>query len=110
MIDVLQEARLGVKFVEIGKVLGAAQRFQSLGDNLYMQNQYGKTTAVLKEARVKFIGLGDVRKFDPIASWFLMGVHGEHHYRCMSDSPVNADRVLINKSRCLNKFPSTRHI
>ena len=61
--DVLREARLGVKFVEIGRVLGAAQRFQSLGDNLYMQ--YGKTTAVLKE---KFIGLGDVRKFDPIAS------------------------------------------
>ena len=60
--DVLQEARLGVKFVEIGS---AAQRFQSLGDNLYMQHQYGKTTAVLKE---KFIGLGDVRKFDPIAS------------------------------------------
>ena len=66
--DVLQEARLGVKFVEIGRVLGAAQRFQSLGDNLYMQNQYGKTTTVLKEARVKFIELGDVRKLDPITS------------------------------------------
>ena len=65
---VLRGARLGAKFVEIGSVLGAAQCFQSLGDNLYMQNQYGKTTTVLKEARVKFIGLGDVRKFDPIAS------------------------------------------
>ena len=54
-----------MKFVEIGSVLGVAQRFQSLGDNLYMQNQYGKTITVLKEARVKFIRLGDVRKFDP---------------------------------------------
>ena len=36
-IDVLQEARVGAKFVEIGRVLGAAQRFQSLGDDLYMQ-------------------------------------------------------------------------
>ena len=67
--DVLQEAQLRAKFVEIGNVLGAAQCFQSLGANLrYMQNQYGKTTTVLKEARVKFIGLGDVRKFDPTAS------------------------------------------
>ena len=37
--DVLQEARLGAEFVKIGRVLGAAQRFQSLGDNLCMQNQ-----------------------------------------------------------------------
>ena len=44
----------------MGGDLGAAQCSLCLGNILFMQNQYDKATTLLKEARVKFIELGDV--------------------------------------------------